>query len=93
MVSIQNPRKPLPPLATETNYEAADFEYFEYFGKALRGGSKAILRLNLKNGTTIDLPSSDDELKRLMVNLIEAFGPDAIARLRELKWIEASKSP
>jgi len=83
MVSIRNPKKPLPPLATETNYEAADFEYFEYFG-ALKAGSKATLRLNLKNGTTIDLPSSENELKRLMVNLIEAFGSDAIARLREL---------
>ncbi len=37
MVSILNPRKPLPPLSTETNYEAADFEGFEYFGAALTG--------------------------------------------------------
>jgi hypothetical protein len=86
MVSIRNPRKPLPPLATETNYVAADFEYFEYFG-ALLTGSKAILRLHLKNGTTIDLPSSDDALKVLMVNLIEAFGPHAIEQLKMRKWI------
>jgi hypothetical protein len=87
MVSIQNPTKPLPPLATETNYVAADFESFEYFGSTLRGGSKAILRLHLKNGTTIDLPSSDDALKFLLVNLIEAFGSHAIERLKALKWI------
>jgi hypothetical protein len=88
MVSIQNPRRPLPPLATETNYEAVDFEHFEYFGTALQPpGSKAILRLHLKNGTTIDLPSSDDALKSLMINLIGAFGPDAIAYLKGMKWV------
>jgi hypothetical protein len=86
MVSILNPRKPLPPLATETNYLAADFESFEYFG-AMLTGSKAILRLHLKNGTTIDLPSSDDALKHLLVLLIEAFGSRAIERLKELKWV------
>lgn len=86
MPSILNPRKPLPPLATETNYLAADFEYFEYFGAALTG-SKAILRLNLKNGTTIDLPTSDDELKRLALNLVEAFGPDVIEFLKSRGWV------
>ena len=86
MVSIQNPRKPLPPLAIETNYVAADFESYEYFG-AMLTGSKAILRLHLKNGTTIDLPSSDDELKRLLVMLSEAFGPHVIAHLKNRGWI------
>jgi len=86
MVSILNPRKPLPPLATETNYVAADFESFEYFGAALTG-SKAILRLHLKNGTTIDLPASDDALKHLLVLLIGAFGPHAIEHLKTMKWI------
>lgn len=86
MVSIQNPRKPLPPLATATNYVAADFEYFEYFGAELTG-STAILRLNLKNGTTIDLPASADELKRLAVTLTEAFGPHVIAHLKQRGWV------
>jgi hypothetical protein len=81
MVSIRNPRKPLPPLAIETNYEAADFDHFEYFGAKLTG-SKAILRLHLKNGTTIDLPSSDDALKHLLVLLIEAFGPHLVKLLK-----------
>lgn len=86
MPSIQNPKKPLPPLATATNYEATDFESFEYFGSALRG-SKAVLRLHLKNGTTIDLPSSDDELKHLTVMLCEAFGPRAIEHLKSRGWV------
>lgn len=86
MVSIQNPKKPLPPLATCTNYEATDFERFEYFGAALTG-PKAILRLHLKNTTTIDLPASDDALKHLLVLLIDAFGPDAIDHLKMRKWI------
>jgi hypothetical protein len=86
MVSLANPRKPLPPLATETNYLAADFESFEYFGAKLTG-SKAILRLHLKNGTTIDLPASDEALKHLLVLLLGAFGPDAIEHLKAMKWI------
>jgi hypothetical protein len=86
MVSILNPKRPLPPLATHTNYKATDFESFEYFGAALTG-SKAILRLHLKNETTIDLPSSDDDLKHLLVILIEAFGPHAIEHLKMRKWI------
>ena len=84
--SIRNPKKPLPLLAVGTNYEASDFERFEYFGARLNG-SKAILRLHLKNGTTIDLPSSDDQLKHLLVLLCEAFGPDAIAHLKGRGWI------
>ena len=86
MPSIQNPKRPLPPLATATNYEAVDFESYEYFGAALTG-SKAILRLHLKNGTTIDLPANDDELKRLLLMLCEAFGPDAVAHLKTRGWV------
>jgi hypothetical protein len=86
MVSIQNPRKPLPPLAIDTNYEASDFESYEYFGAKLTG-SKAILRLHLKNGTTIDLPSTDEQLTRLLVMLCDAFGPDAISHLKSRNWI------
>ncbi len=77
MPSYQWPRKPLPPLAVETNYVASDFEGFEYVGAALTG-SKAILRLHLSNNTTIDLPTSDDELRHLLVMLCDAFGPAAI---------------
>ena len=54
----------LPPLKVGTAYRATDFERFEYFGAALTG-AEAILRLHLKNGTTIDLPTKDDEMKRL----------------------------
>jgi hypothetical protein len=73
-VSIGWPRKPLPPLGVETNYLASDFETFEYFGGPLTG-STPILRLHLKNSTTIDLPSSDDELRRLRDVLNAAYPP------------------
>jgi len=50
--------KNLPPLEVETAYLATDFERFEYSGAQLQPpGSKAILRLHLSNGTTIDLPT------------------------------------
>ena len=48
---------------------------------------KAIHRLHLKNGTTIDLPTSDDELKRLLIMLCEAFGPVAVEHLKKRGWI------
>jgi hypothetical protein len=70
-------RKPLPPLEVGQAYVAADFERFEYFGSKLTG-SVAILRLHLKNGTTIDLPATDDALKHLTVTLCGAFGSAAI---------------
>jgi hypothetical protein len=75
----------LPPLEVGKAYVAADFERFDYCGSMLTG-SKAILRLHLKNGTTIDLPSSDEELKRLLFLLCEAFGSSAVAHLKARGW-------
>ena len=86
MPSYQNPRKLLPPLAVETNYAAVDFERFEYFGAVLPG-VKAILRLHLKNGTTIDLAASDDELRNLLVMLCEAFPPTAVQHVKARGWV------
>ena len=77
--------KNLPPLEVGTAYVASDFETFEYCGAALTG-SKAILRLHLKNGTTIDLPANDDELRRLLHSLCDAFGEDATRHLKERGW-------
>lgn len=85
---LTQPRRNLPLLEVGTAYIANDFEYFEYVGSALTG-SKAILRLHLSNGTTIDLPTSDAELRHLAICLTEAFGTDVIAHLRERKWIPA----
>jgi hypothetical protein len=79
--SVLNERKPLLPLATETNYLAAEFEYLEYFGSQLTG-SEAILRLNLKNGTTIDVPCSDNQLQHLMISLCESFPERAVSYVR-----------
>ena len=83
------PARNLPPLEVGQAYQAAEFERFELarlFPDA-QGERKAILRLHLKNSTTIDLPTSDAELGRLAVVLTEAFGPLVIEHLRERGWI------
>lgn len=73
-------------LVAGLHYEAEDFETFEYFGDVLTG-SKAILRLHMKNGTKVDLPATNDELQRLAVVLTEAFGPVVIEHLKMRGWI------
>lgn len=78
--------KNLPPLEVGQAYRAQDFERFEY-DHLFQGEQKAILRLHLKNATTIDIPTNDAELKRLMHVLISSFGEDAVAFLREMKWV------
>lgn len=79
-------RRNLPPLEVGTAYLATDFERFEYCGSRLTG-SKAILRLHLKNATTIDLPSSDEELTALLNMLCEAFPAVAARRLVERGFV------
>ena len=86
IISFRRAQKNLPPLQVGMAYEAADFERFEYCG-AMLTGSTAILRLHLKNGTTIDLPANDDELKRLALVLCEAFGPHVIEHIKSRKWV------
>ena len=54
---------------------------------AMLTGSKATLRLHLKNGTSIDLPCDDTELKRLTLVLCEAFGPVVIEHLKSRGWV------
>ena len=76
----------LPPLEVGQAYRATDFERFEYSSAQLTG-SKAILRLHLSNGTTIDLPASDDELRRLMEMLCDAFPVEATNLFRQRGWI------
>jgi hypothetical protein len=76
----------LPPLEVGTAYVATDFREFEYSSAQLTG-SKAILRLHLSNGTTIDLPASDDELRKLMAMLCQAFPQQAIQLFRQRGWV------
>jgi hypothetical protein len=78
--------KNLPPLEVGQPYAAADFDHFEYFGATLTG-QKAILRLHLKNGATIDIPATDDELRRLMHMLCDAFPPAAVELFRQRGWV------
>jgi hypothetical protein len=86
MVFFKPADKPLPPLEVGKAYAATDFEHFEYVGSQLTG-SAAILRLHLKNGTSIDVPTPDQELEVLLATLCDAFGPKAIAHLKSRKWI------
>jgi hypothetical protein len=79
--------KNLPPLAIGTAYVAADFERFEYC-RSILSGSKAILRLHLKSGTTIDLQASVNELRHLAAVLSIAFGPDVIDHLKKQRWMK-----
>lgn len=79
--------KKLPVLEVGQAYEAADFERFEYSHSSLSGGP-TILRLHLKNGTTIDLPASDDALRHLLVMLCEAFGSAAVEHLKMRGWVK-----
>jgi hypothetical protein len=79
-------RKPLPLLAIGTAYEAADFERFEY-SRVGKSDTEAILRLHLKNGTTIDLPTTHDELKHLLVILCESFPDVAVAHVKMRRWV------
>lgn len=76
----------LPPLEVGRAYVAADFQSFEYLSAKLTG-STAILRLHLSNGTTVDLPASDDELRRLMAMLCDAFPREAADLFRQRGWI------
>lgn len=78
--------KPLPVLEVGQAYSAADFDRFEYSSARGPGGS-ATLRLHLSNGTTIHLPTSDQELARLMLVLVEAFPEAAIAHLKARNWV------
>ena len=78
--------KNLPPLEAHTPYKATEFRSFEYFGSKLTG-SEAILRLHLKNATTIDLPTTDGELQRLAIVLTEAFAPFVIGHLKSRRLI------
>jgi len=82
----------LPPLEADTNYRVADFEYFEIghgtFLRVVGGGETSILRLHLKDRTTLDLPVSNDLLQHLLAVLIHAF-PDAAQA--EIKRMPLSK--
>ena len=85
MPTNQRAKKNLPPLEVGQLYQATDFEYFEYVHERLPG-TGAILRLHLKNGTSIDLPTTDNELKRLLAVLIGAFGEQAKKVMRDIGW-------
>ena len=78
--------KNLPPLEVGQAYTAQDFQRFEYYGAALTGQS-AILRLHLANGTTIDIPTTDEELRRLMFVLCDVLPAAAIGLFRKRGWV------
>ena len=90
MSDLLTPRKPLPPLTIGTAYYASELVSFQYIGGPLTADNTPILRLDLKNETTLDLPTTSDELKRLMRALIAAFPQDALEFLKAQPWFAAS---
>jgi hypothetical protein len=79
-------QKPLPPLSVGTPYLAAEFERFELVRHVLEPGQEATLRLHLTNATTIDLPTNEAELKRLLVVLCDAFPATARDHVKLRGW-------
>lgn len=79
----------LPLLQVDTAYLATDLVRFEYSHRSLihESEQKSILRVHLKNGATLDLPATDDQMKDLATMLAEAFGPTVIEHLRAKHWI------
>lgn len=88
-------RKTLPPLEAGKVYRVADFEYLSFAARSLwrqeTGEDAAILRLLLKNSTTLEIPLSDEALKDHLRLLCEAFPSEAIAYVRERWPDEASQ--
>lgn len=85
-----SPTKPnLPPLQVGRAYQATDFNGFEYRHHSTipQSEQKSIFRIHLSNGTTIDLPATDEQLKHLAIVLTEAFGPHVIAHLKSRGWV------
>ena len=89
MSDLTTPKKPLPPLEVGTAYRAQELVSFQYLGAPLTTDNTPILRLDLKNETTLDLPTTDDELKRLMRVLVVAFPQDVLEYLKQQPWFSA----
>jgi len=92
MSDLLSPKRALPPLEVGTAYRAREMASFQYIGAGQTTDNTPILRLDLKNETTLDLPTTDDELKRLMKVLIAAFSEDALEFVRSQPWFRFSKT-
>jgi hypothetical protein len=83
-------RRNLPPLEVDTTYRARDFEGFEFSArilhKAVTGEDTAILRLLLANRTILEIPTSEDDLHRLLRNLMEAYPSVAKEHAKVRGW-------
>jgi hypothetical protein len=89
MSDLLAPRKPLPLLLTGTAYYASELVSIQYFGSVSGVDNTPILRLDLKNETTLDLPATDNELKILMKKLISAYPVEAQEFLKKQPWFSA----
>ena len=87
-------KKNLPPLEVGKAYIAAEFDHFEYVGSKLMPSEQpTILRLHLRNGTTIDLPVRDSELRRLALVMAAAFPQEIIDDFSSKGWVQAAPKP
>lgn len=73
-------------LAAGSAYRAQDFGYFEY-DHVFQNPENVALRLHMKNMATLEIPASDEQLKRLMYALMSGFRPEAVAFLKKNSWI------
>lgn len=89
MSDLLSPKKPLPLLEVGCAYRAQVVVSFQYLAAGQTTDNIPILRLDLRNGTTLDLPSTDDELKRLMKVLMASFPVEALEFLRGQPWFSS----
>ena len=76
----------LAPIAAGQAYRLHEFEYFEY-DHVFRNPQSAVLRLHMKNGATVEVPATDEQMKRLLFALMSGFRQEAIAYMRHQSWI------
>ena len=87
-------KKNLPPLEVGKAYIAAEFDHFEYVSsKLVPSGQSAILRLHMRNGTTIDFPVRDSELRRFALVMASAFPKEIIDYFSSKGWVQAAPNP
>ena len=84
-MATRNAARPLPPLEAGVAYRATEFDRFDYFG-GVTPGRASILRLCLRNGTTIDLPTTEEKLRHLLFLLVVAFPQDAVENVKKMGW-------
>lgn len=93
-MGLRKPRRVLPPLEVGAVYQVEEFERFELGRLGVAGSDErtATLHLHLKNGTILDLPTTEAALQRLALVLAQAYGQVVIENFRAAGWIPSEPS-